>query len=235
MDVRDFLDCLKAVTRTKEGRDVLSRAVLQHWSREGIDVPYCVLPGGKTPERMSDGAVGFDLFARAIVDTHEMDGTDSRLRKTLFDFMGYPSDERHRAHIHTEVTVDDDGRPAGRKLSWRLRPGDHVLVGVGVAFALPYEMFQWTAPRSGLAAKRRIQLGNAPGTIDSDYRGEAGLIVLNDGNDDFIIDHHMRIGQLLFQPVIIPRLVQVDGIDDLGSTIRGAGGFGSTGYGTAPS
>ncbi len=224
-------DELLSQLRDPTVQKALSQTLLWHWSHGGMDVKYCVLPGGKTPERMSKGAVGFDLFARAIVDTHQMDETDGRLRKTLFDFKNYPKDEQHRAHVHTEVTVDDNDRPTGRKLSWRLRPNDHVLVGVGVAFALPYEMFQWTAPRSGLAAKRRIQLGNAPGTIDSDYRGEAGLIVVNDGSDDFIIDHHMRIGQLLFQPVIIPNLIKVEGMDDLGTTERGAGGFGSTGYG----
>ncbi len=208
----------------------VSQAVLTHWSHEGIEVRYHVLPGGQTPKRQSDGAVGFDLYARAIVDTTLMDARDNRLRKTLFDFRNYPSDERLRGHVHEETQVGDEGEFRGVKLSWRLRPGEHVLVGVGVAFELPYHLFQWTAPRSGLAAKQRIQLGNAPGTIDSDYRGEAGLIVVNQGDDDFIIDHQMRIGQMLFQPVIIPRLTPVESLDDLSATARGAGGFGSTGY-----
>ncbi len=213
----------------RDVRSALSQAVLSHWSHEGITVEYCVLPGGKTPVRTTHGAVGFDLYARAIVDTNAMDDSDPRLRKTLFDFHNYPDDARLRSHVHTEI--DSEGT---RRLSWRLQPGDHILVGVGVAFALPYELFQWTAPRSGLAAKHRIQLGNAPGTIDSDYRGEAGLIVVNDGEDDFIIDHHMRIGQMLFQPVIIPKLRQVGSLDQLGETARGAGGFGSTGYKDTP-
>lgn len=210
--------------------DAVSQAVLTHWSHEGIDVRYHVLPGGQTPKRQSDGAVGFDLYARAIVSTTLMDERDCRLRRTLFDFVHYPSDERLRGHVHEETQLSKKGKPKGVKLSWRLRPGEHVLVGVGVAFELPYHLFQWTAPRSGLAAKQRIQLGNAPGTIDSDYRGEAGLIVVNQGSDDFIIDHGMRIGQMLFQPTIIPKLVPVQNLDDLSTTARGAGGFGSTGY-----
>jgi len=217
-------DDLLALLEDPEVRGAVTKSVLTHMSHEGIKVNYCVLPGGRTPKRTTHGAVGFDLYARAVVDTHTMDATDSRLRKTLFDFKNYPDDARLRSHVHTEF----DGHRA--QLSWRLRPGDHVLIGVGVAFALPYELFQWTAPRSGLAAKHRIQLGNAPGTIDSDYRGEAGLIVVNDGEDDFIIDHHMRIGQLLFQPVLIPELCEVASLDSLGETTRGAGGFGSTGY-----
>ena len=208
-----------------EVRRELVGVLLQGLSQETIEVQYCVLPGGETPRRMSEGAVGFDLYARAIVATHEMDPRDNRLRKTIFDFMEYPTDGRVRGHVHPEISADGE-----RRLTWRLRPGEHVLVGVGVAFALPYELFQWTAPRSGLAAKQRITLGNAPGTIDSDYRGEAGLIVVNEGEDDFILTHNMRIGQILFQPVLIPKLVEVQTLEDLGTTARGAGGFGSTGY-----
>ena len=208
----------------------LSRAILDHWSHEGIAVNYCVLPGGKAPKRQSTGAVGFDLYARAIVSTDRMDETEPRLRRTLFNFKDYPDDQRLESYVQEKSILGKKGNPKGRSLSWRLRPGDQALVGVGVAFELPYELFQWTAPRSGLAAKQRITLGNAPGTIDSDYRGEAGLIVVNEGTDDFILHHHMRIGQLLFQPVIIPKLVEVADLDCLGTTERGAGGFGSTGY-----
>jgi len=231
MNKQDFLSLLE----DPAVRGAVSASILQHWSQGGLSVKYCVLPGGKKPERMTNGAVGFDVYARAIVSTHDMDETDPRLRKTLFDFKNYPTDERLSGSVVERSKRGKGDKIVGRTLSWRLKPGEHVLVGVGVAFALPYELFQWTAPRSGLAAKQRIQIANAPGTIDSDYRGEAGLIVLNDGTTDFVMNHNMRIGQILFQPVIIPKFKKVKSLDELGTTDRGAGGFGSTGTsGTKP-
>ena len=96
--------------------------------------------------------------------------------------------------------------------------------GLSVAFSEDYEI--QIRPRSGLAAKNNISVLNTPGTIDSDYRGEIKVIIFNHGNDDFIINNGDRIAQMVLTPVLKMELQE---IDELPKTIRGEGGFGSTG------
>ena len=81
-------------------------------------------------------------------------------------------------------------------------------------------------PRSGLALKHGITLPNAPGTIDSDYRGPLGVILMNAGNEPFVVNHGDRIAQMVVAPVV---QAAFDLVDTLDTTARGAGGFGSTG------
>ena len=83
-------------------------------------------------------------------------------------------------------------------------------------------------PRSGLAAKNGVTCLNTPGTIDSDYRGEVKVILINLGEDDFVIRRGDRIAQMVIAPVAQAGWIEVDSLDD---TARGAGGFGSTGHG----
>ena len=108
-----------------------------------------------------------------------------------------------------------------------LAPGARALVGTGIALALPEGFEGQVRPRSGLALKRGVTVLNAPGTIDSDYRGEIGVLLVNLGESAFVVERGMRIAQLVIVPVARARLVEGD-IDPTG---RGAGGFGSTGLG----
>ncbi len=96
--------------------------------------------------------------------------------------------------------------------------------GLSVAFSENYEI--QIRPRSGLAAKHNISVLNTPGTIDSDYRGEIKIIIFNHGDEDFIINNGDRIAQMVLSPVI---KIELEETDNLPSTIRGEGGFGSTG------
>ena len=96
--------------------------------------------------------------------------------------------------------------------------------GLSAAFAKDYEI--QIRPRSGLAAKNNISVINTPGTIDSDYRGEIKVIIYNHGINDFIISNGDRIAQMILSPVI---KMELEETDDLPKTIRGKGGFGSTG------
>lgn len=107
-----------------------------------------------------------------------------------------------------------------------LNPGEKTMVPTGLSVAIPQGYEIQMRPRSGLAAKHGITCLNSPGTIDSDYRGELKVILINHGQEAFTIARGERIGQMLLAPVT--RLVwqQVDTLDD---TDRGAGGFGSTG------
>ncbi|GAB3127463.1 dUTP diphosphatase [Novispirillum itersonii] len=107
-----------------------------------------------------------------------------------------------------------------------LEPGAWGLIPTGLAIALPDGYEAQVRPRSGLAAKNAVTVLNAPGTIDADYRGEVKVILINHGQAPFVIEHGMRIAQMLIAPVT--RAVWAE-VADLSETERGAGGFGSTG------
>ena len=110
-----------------------------------------------------------------------------------------------------------------------LAPGERTLIGTGIAIAIDFGYEGQIRPRSGLANAHGITSPNSPGTIDSDYRGEMKVILLNTGNTPFIINHGDRIAQLVIQ--VIPRvnLLVLEEDDDFPKTRRGTGGFGSTG------
>ena len=107
-----------------------------------------------------------------------------------------------------------------------LQPGARVLVPTGLRIEIPQGFEAQIRPRSGLALKHGITLPNSPGTIDSDYRGPLGVIVMNAGQEVFTIAHGDRIAQIVVAPVMQARFQLTE---DLGQTRRGTGGFGSTG------
>lgn len=109
-----------------------------------------------------------------------------------------------------------------------LAPGARALVPTGIRIAIPSGYEVQIRPRSGLALKHGITLPNSPGTIDSDYRGPLGIIVMNAGQEPFHIAHGDRIAQMLVAPVVQAAFEIVDTLDE---TARGEGGFGSTGRG----
>ena len=112
------------------------------------------------------------------------------------------------------------------KSSVTIKPKTSSLIptGLSIAFSEDYEV--QIRPRSGLAAKNNISVLNTPGTIDSDYRGEIKVIIYNHGNNDFLINNGDRIAQMILMPVV---KMELEEIKDLPETIRGKGGFGSTG------
>ena len=107
-----------------------------------------------------------------------------------------------------------------------LAPGDYAIVPTGLRIALPKDHEGQVRPRSGLAAKHGVTLLNSPGTIDADYRGEVGVILINHGKEPFTLLRGERIAQLLVTPV---RQVTVEVVAQLDGTPRGDGGFGHTG------
>ena len=116
-----------------------------------------------------------------------------------------------RANIDKEIT---------------LKPLERAVVKTGLFIALPHGFEAQVRPRSGLAAKKGITVLNAPGTVDADYRGEIGVILVNLSNDDFIINDGERIAQLIIAKHERATWEEVNVLDE---TFRGAGGFGSTG------
>ncbi|MEX2462275.1 MAG: dUTP diphosphatase [Paenibacillaceae bacterium] len=150
----------------------------------GISLSYNVeikrLPGNEDvvlPQKMSDLASGFDLFAAV-----------------------------------TEPIT--------------LHHGERCLVPTGFAIAMPAELEAQIRPRSGLALKHGITALNSPGTIDADYRGEIKVLLINHGQEAFVIQRNERIAQMVFQ--IVPQ-IQLEAVEELSDTVRGSGGFGHTG------
>ena len=112
------------------------------------------------------------------------------------------------------------------KESLKIKPNSSELIPTGISIAIPQDTEIQIRPRSGLAAKSSISVLNTPGTIDSDYRGELKVILFNHGDKEFIINNGDRIAQMVLVPIL---KVQFEEVQDLPETIRGSGGFGSTG------
>jgi len=107
-----------------------------------------------------------------------------------------------------------------------LQPGDRALIPTGIAMALPDGYEAQIRPRSGLAYKHGVTVLNSPGTIDADYRGDLGVLLINHGKEPFTVEDGMRVAQM-----VVAQYSQFtwNEVDDLTTTDRGAGGFGSTG------
>ena len=108
----------------------------------------------------------------------------------------------------------------------RILPNSSHLVPTGLSMAFSEDYEVQIRPRSGLAAKNSITVLNTPGTIDSDYRGEIKIILFNHGKEDFLINNKDRVAQMILTPVVKMELEEIDNLPD---TLRGEGGFGSTG------
>ena len=107
-----------------------------------------------------------------------------------------------------------------------IKPGESALVPTGVSIAIPEDTEVQIRPRSGLASKNNISILNTPGTIDSDYRGELKVILFNHGKEEFKVNNSDRIAQIILMPIL---KANFEVVDDLPESVRGSGGFGSTG------
>ena len=133
---------------------------------------------------------------------------------------------RDDAVVPTRAYAGDAGLDLAACERVELAPGERALVGTGLAVAIPGGYAGYVQPRSGLAAKHGITIVNTPGLVDSGYRGELKVILLNtDANEPFVIEPGMRIAQLVVLP--IPEVVPVE-MDELPSSERGERGFGSS-------
>ena len=107
-----------------------------------------------------------------------------------------------------------------------IKPQNSALIPTGLSIAIPEDTEVQIRPRSGLAAKSSISVLNTPGTIDSDYRGEIKIILFNHGKEEFTVNNDDRIAQMILMPVL---KAEFEEVEELPKTIRGSGGFGSTG------
>lgn len=139
-----------------------------------------------------------------------------------------PTIKKHKANFPKYASTDAAGADVEAFLEQEitLAPGESVLVPTGLSFAIPPGYEIQVRPRSGLALKNQITVLNTPGTIDADYRGELGVILINHGIKPFVISPGMRIAQIILAPVLHANFLATD---ILTATSRGAGGFGHTG------
>ena len=108
----------------------------------------------------------------------------------------------------------------------KIKSQNSALIPTGLSIAIPENMEVQIRPRSGLAAKSNISVLNTPGTIDSDYRGEIKIILFNHGKEEFTVNNNDRIAQMILMPVL---KAEFEEVKNLPKTVRGSGGFGSTG------
>ena len=151
-----------------------------------------------------------------------MDPIENRIDITEIRVLKLRSD----AVIPDKAHDDDAGYDLYACDSITIPPGQSKLIPTGIALGLPPMTEAQIRPRSGLALYHGVTVLNAPGTIDAGYRGEIGVILINHGSRDFVVENGMKIAQMVFARVLSTRLVDAAGLDD---TTRGGGGFGSTG------
>ena len=134
--------------------------------------------------------------------------------------------------VHPDAVLPSYAHPSDAGMDVRsvedvtLAPGKRALVHTGLVMLLPPMYEAQVRPRSGLALKSGVTVLNTPGTIDSGYRGEVGVILINLGETEFQVRKGDKIAQMVFPPVTQPEIVETEVVDE---TDRGAGGFGSTG------
>lgn len=133
---------------------------------------------------------------------------------------------RSRNELPTYATPGSAGMDLRADGDWSLDPGEVRLIPTGLAIAIPEGHEGQVRPRSGLAARHGVTVLNSPGTIDSDYRGEVKVLLINHGKECFRICHGDRIAQLVIAPFSRCQVREVENLDE---TSRGSGGFGSTG------
>ena len=133
---------------------------------------------------------------------------------------------REGAHIPQKAHEDDAGFDLYASEDFLLKAHGFGCVPTAIAIELPAGTEAQVRPRSGLAAKFGVTVLNAPGTIDAGYRGEVKVILINHGDEDFAISAGMRIAQLVISPVLPAAFIEVDALED---SVRGEGGFGSSG------
>lgn len=132
------------------------------------------------------------------------------------------------AIIPTYAHATDAGADISAVEETKIEPGETKIVKTGIAVAIPAGYEIQIRPRSGLSVKTKLRIPNAPGTIDTEYRGEIGVPICNTGDVPYVIEKGMKVAQMLIAPTPMIKWDEVATVEELGTTSRGDGGFGST-------
>lgn len=152
------------------------------------------------------------------------------MNNSLIPSLDIPSSVENEHNLPTYGSMEAAGADvrANIREEMTLPPGESLLVPTGLRVAIPNGYEIQVRPRSGLALKNQITVLNTPGTIDSDYRGEIAIILINHGKEAFVIQPGMRIAQLVLASVVRANFIRVEA-EELTLSARGSGGFGHTG------
>lgn len=172
---------------------------------------------------MDDFNREFSNVSHTALISNEVGFIDHRIEVKLVNKSNNPDPE-----YQTEGAAGFDFR-ANINEPITLEPNDIKIIPTGLYFELPTSLELQVRPRSGLAAKHGVTVLNSPGTIDSDYRGEVMVILINHGKESFKIEHGDRIAQGVINSVMCAETIKFELVDELGDTERGEGKFGSTG------
>ena len=179
----------------------------------------------KAEEELIPEKIAFiELILNSCCDVHEMLASCNRISVPV-KICKLNSDANIPEYAHDT----DAGCDVFAVKETKIEPGQTTIVKTGIAVGIPAGYEIQVRPRSGLSLKSKLRIANAPGTIDADYRGEIGIIMTNTGDTPYIIDKGMKIAQLVIAPTPIIKWNVVKTVEELGTTSRGEGGFGSTG------
>lgn len=183
-------------------------------------------------------------FVNMIIEDDSLSSNKKELIKDMFDKVleifervansGRMSVEVGIVKLNPDAIIPEYAHPtdAGADVAaveeTKIEPGETKIVKTGIAVAIPAGYEIQIRPRSGLSFKSKLRIANAPGTIDTEYRGEIGIIMTNTGDVPYVIDKGMKIAQMVIAPTPMIKWNEVATVEELGTTDRGAGGFGST-------
>jgi dUTP pyrophosphatase len=165
----------------------------------------------------------FTLLFTAIADVHEQLILSGRTQIEVKITKLNPD-----AIIPQYAHPTDAGADVAAVEETTIQPGETKIVKTGIAVAIPAGYEIQIRPRSGLSVKTKLRIPNAPGTIDTEYRGEIGVPICNTGDIPYVIEKGMKIAQMLIAPTPMIKWDEVATVEELGTTSRGEGGFGST-------
>ena len=220
-------------------KEMLSSEKFQREQREGL----AMIPN-ITPQALAEEKEYYETIIHDIAQ--EPDLSDNK--KEFFKILFYSLAEIHeqlivsgRTQIKVKITKlnpdaiiptyahpTDAGADVAAVEETKIEPGETKIVKAGIAVAIPAGYEIQIRPRSGLSVKTKLRIPNAPGTIDTEYRGEIGVPICNTGDVPYVIEKGMKVAQMLIAPTPMIKWNEVATVEELGATSRGEGGFGST-------
>lgn len=223
---QNFMSILRSEKFQKEQKDALDMIpgvtpeTLQEEKDYYKNIIYDI---SQEPDLSENKKEFFTLLFTAIADVHEQLVVSGRTQIEVKITKLNPD-----AIIPQYAHPTDAGADVAAVEETTIQPGETKIVKTGIAVAIPAGYEIQIRPRSGLSVKTKLRIPNAPGTIDTEYRGEIGVPICNTGDIPYVIEKGMKIAQMLIAPTPMIKWAEVATVEELGTTSRGEGGFGST-------
>lgn len=220
---KEMLDSEKFQREQKEGLAMLPDVNIDTLEAEKEYYEGIIHDIAQEPELSENKKEFFTLLFNALVEVHEQIIVSGRTQVKVKITKLNPD-----AIIPTYAHPTDAGADVAAVEETTIQPGETKIVKTGIAVAIPAGYEIQIRPRSGLSVKTKLRIPNAPGTIDTEYRGEIGVPICNTGDVPYVIEKGMKVAQMLIAPTPMIKWDEVATVEELGTTSRGEGGFGST-------